>query len=176
MNAPAKAPVIETAPDQSWGTPPAFIGAFQKRFGPIVFDLAASPHNAVARLFFTEAEDARKQDWAQLYKKVALSGEWLWLNPPFAEMAPWAAKCAEECRKGARIALLSKVSLARWFVDFVEPNARVNLLSPRVKYVPAPGNERGPSGALRTGADFDSMLSLFGPATRGSIEVWRWKE
>lgn len=177
MNAPAKPFVYDgTVSDQSWGTPPDFVAAFQKRFGSIVFDLAASPHNAVARHFFTEAEDALKQDWSYLHKEIARPGEWLWLNPPFADMVPWVAKCAEECRKGARIALLSKVSLARWFVDHVEPNARVYLLSPRVKYVPAPGNERGPNGALRTGADFDSMLSLFGPATRGSIEVWKWKE
>lgn len=176
MNAPA-AQLVEAAPsDQSWGTPPVFIDAFQKRFGPIVWDLAAAPHNTVARYFFTEHEDALEQDWSYLYKEVARPGEWLWLNPPFADMAPWAAKCAEEGRKGARIALLSKVSLARWFVDFVEPNARVYLLTPRVAYVPAPGQEFGSTGKKRTGADFDSMLSLFGPATRGSIEVWKWKE
>lgn len=178
MNAAAQMPAYDGVPgDQSWGTPPAFIDAFERRHGPIVFDLAASPHNAVSRYFFTEVEDALKQDWAYLYEEIARRDvvEWLWLNPPFADMTPWAEKCAEEGRKGARIAMLSKVSIARWFVDHVVPNARTYLLSPRVKYVPAPGQEIGPNGKPRTGADFDSMLSLFGPATRGSIEVWPWK-
>lgn len=163
--------------DQSWGTPPAFIDAFRRKFGDIIWDLAAAPHNAVHRYFFTEHEDALKQDWAYLYKE--LGPGWLWLNPPFAKMGPWVKKCAEEARKGARIALLSQTSQARWFVDYVVPNARVYLLSPRVKYVPAPGQEyhidKDGNKVKRTGADFDSMLSLFGPATRGSIEVWKWR-
>lgn len=174
MIAPAMQPYDGAKGDQSWGTPPAFIDAFRRKFGDIIWDLAASPHNAVFPQYFTEHENALEQDWAYISKE--LGPGWLWLNPPFADMAPWAAKCAEEARNGARIALLSKVSVARWFVDDVAPNARVYLLSPRVKYVPAPGQERGPNGALRSGADFDSMLSLFGPATRGSIEVWKWKE
>ena len=173
MNAPAMQPYDGTKGDQSWGTPPEFINAFTRRFGPIIWDLAASPHNAVHPQYFTEHENALTQDWSYISKE--LGPGWLWLNPPFTDMGPWAQKCAEECRKGARIALLSKVSIARWFVDYVVPNARVNLLSPRVKYVPAPGNEFGPDGKKRTGADFDSMLSLFGPATRGSIEVWQWR-
>lgn len=160
---------------QNWSTPTALLTALQKRFGPIVFDLAAEAHNHVHPRFFTKEEDALKQDWSALYKVLGGSG-WLFLNPPFSDMKPWVEKCAEEGRKGAKIVLLSKVSIAEWFVDYVAPNAAVFLLSPRVKYVPPPGEERNPeTGKLRTGADFDSMLSLFGPATRGQIEVWRWR-
>lgn len=159
--------------NQNWATPLAFIDAFSARFGPIGFDLAASSENAKAEYYFTEEQDALKQDWLTAYR--GCGGRWLWLNPPFADMAPLAEKVSEEARRGARIAMLHQVSLARWFVDYVVPNARTYLLSPRVRYVPPKGEERNPkTGKLRTGADFDSALSLFGPATRGSIEVWEW--
>lgn len=177
MNASAMQPYDGTKGDQSWGTPPEFINAFTRRFGPIIWDLAASPHNAVHPQYFTEHENALTQDWAYISKE--LGPGWLWLNPPYNFMLPWAQKCAEEARNGARIAMLSQTSQAKWFVNYVAPNARVYLTSPRIQFVPAPGQEyridKHGKEVKRTGADFDSMLSLFGPATRGSIEVWQWR-
>ena len=165
---------------QNWGTPPDFLAAFQTKFGPIRFDLAAEEHNAVSSGYYTAEIDALTKDWGALYKSLGGSG-WLWLNPPFGDMIPWVAKCIHESRQGhARIALLHQNSLAKWFCDGVAVHATTYLLSPRVKYVPPPGEEyyidKNGEKKKRNGADFDSALSLFAPETRGQIAgIWKWK-
>lgn len=165
---------------QNWGTPPNFIEAFQKQFGAIKFDLAAEEHNAVHTAYYSKETDALTRDWGALYKKLGSTG-WLWLNPPFGDMQAWVAKCIYESRQGhARIAMLHQNSLAQWFVDGVNQHAVTYLLSPRVKYVPPPGEEfytdKNGERKKRNGADFDSALSLFAPETRGQIAgVWKWR-
>jgi phage N-6-adenine-methyltransferase len=157
--------------NQNWGTPPEFIAVFEKRFGPIVRDLAASPHNAVAPRYWTENDDALKQDWHAV--ATGPTG-WLWLNPPFEKMAPWAEKCRLEACKGARVAMLCKASVgANWFHTHVFPAADVEFLAPRIRFVGAPHV-----------APFDCALCLFTPETVASVpggvnrvvRPWRWDQ
>ena len=116
---------------QDYGTPAEFIRAVVKRFGPLGFDLAASKSNTVVRgYFFTAEENALKQNWA-----AALNGSLGWLNPPFERLDLWAAKCAQEAQRGARVLLLAPGSTgANWYWNHVAPHAAVLSIAPRLEF------------------------------------------
>lgn len=166
MNAPAKrktgASLNRGGSKQDYGTPWDFIRAVERRFGPITFDLAASPHNAKHERYFSRQDNSLKQDW---HKIDGL----LWLNCEFALIEPWAAKCREEALLGARIALLTPASVGSvWFSRHVHRRALSLGLSPRLTFE----GEKSPYPK-------DLMLSLFGPV--GAVpwcpgfDVWRWR-
>lgn len=85
---------------QDYGTPEAFIDAIARRFGRPDFDLAASTTNAKAAAFFTleAGQDSLKQDWAKLRNEHGEAAQVAFLNPPFGNIRPWAAKLDAECR------------------------------------------------------------------------------
>ena len=94
---------------QDYSTPPAFLEAIARQFGPIDLDLACRVDNMVAPYGITERVDSLSKDWRNLHPA------WLdtrgtsggptpvdgirvaFLNPPFATIRPWAAK-REQCR------------------------------------------------------------------------------
>lgn len=116
---------------QDYTTPACFIAAVEERFGPICFDLAAHAGNTKHARWYGpdgEAEDSLTQPWRDL-------AGLLWLNPPFAEIAPWARKCASESARGAQIALLVPASVgSNWFHDHVAPFADTYLLNGRLSF------------------------------------------
>ncbi len=148
------------APDskQDYATPPEFIAAVEKRFGPVTFDLAAHADNAKHARYFAPNEfvtttgskktgdlvvtrtpnldpnavafDSLDQDWTRLGDGL------LWLNPEFGDIGPWAKKCANSTRdrRGAtQIAMLVPAAVgANWFRDHVAPFADVYLLNDRI--------------------------------------------
>lgn len=141
---------------QDYATPPAFIAAVEKRFGPIAFDLAASPENAKAPRFFTKEDDSLRKAWG------ALDGN-LWLNPEFDDIAPWADLCAGVRGRSAWTMMLTPASPgANWFRRLVVPNAYVLELAPRISF---DGKHPYPK---------DCILSAFGFGVVGR-DVWRWK-
>jgi len=143
---------------QDYGTPRNFIEAVEKRFGPIALDLAASADNAKAPKYFTQADDALSQDWSKL-------DGLLWLNPPFADIAPWAKKCAASASVRTRIILLTPASIAsNWYWDHVRANAIVYAISPRLTF-------EGTEDPYPK----DLMISVFGFGATG-LGRWRWKE
>lgn len=103
---------------QDFGTPDEFIAAVERRFGQIGFDLAASQENARAPVFFDEAADSLKQSWSfeHLFRAKVV-----WLNPPFGDIRPWAAKLDAECRFLSRWTLmLVPASMgSKWWADHV---------------------------------------------------------
>jgi phage N-6-adenine-methyltransferase len=101
-------------------TPQDFRAAVTKRFGEPYFDLACSGDNMFASYGgYTPVDDSLKQSWASI-KGL------LWLNPPYANITPWAKKCAQESLEGARILLLVPGSIgANWYWQYVEPFADV---------------------------------------------------
>lgn len=113
--------------NNSAATPWKFIRPVDEKFGPLEWDLAASIGNEKAKFFLTEADNSLAYNWHMLWtpdeeKRKALC----WLNPPFANITPWARKCAEECQLGARILLLVPASVgANWYWDWVVPHADV---------------------------------------------------
>lgn len=141
---------------QDYATPPDFMAAVTKRFGEIDVDLAASRENAKAFRFITEDMDSLQEPWHN-------HGGLLWLNPPFDDIAPWAAKCASEAELGARILFLTPASVgANWFAQHVHGRAHVIALNGRMSF---DGKAPYPK---------DCILSVFGFGVNG-FSVWRWK-
>jgi len=145
---------------QDYGTPRPFLDAVQRRFGEIVHDLAASHENAVHASYYTEKDDALSYPWALHWR----GGRLLWLNPPFADIAPWAKKCAEESARGAKIAMLTPASIgSAWYREHVHGKAYVFGIAPRLTFA----GEKDPYPK-------DLMLSLFTPEGYSGLEPWRW--
>lgn len=141
---------------QNYATPPEFIDAVVRRFGPLAFDLAADADNTKAPRFFSEADNSLVQEWRRI-------DGLLWLNPPFANIAPWARKCRVESQAGARIAFLVPASVgSNWFSENVNGHARVLFLNGRLKF-------DGVNGFPK-----DCMLAMYGWPV--GFEVWRWTE
>jgi phage N-6-adenine-methyltransferase len=142
---------------QDYATPPEFIAAVKRRFGIAEFahDLAASAENAKATAYFDFATDSLSQNWRRLVGH-------LWLNPPFAAIASWAAKCAESSGPGRTIYLLVPAAVgSNWHAQYVDGKAMVYLLNGRICF---DGNGPYPK---------DCMLCVYGLAP--GYEVWTWK-
>jgi len=144
------------ASKQDYETPWQVVRALERRFGPFAVDLAASAQNKKAPLCFTEADNSLAQDWHKI-------GGVCWLNPPFANIAPWADKCAYESEAGAKIVMLTPASVSTdWFMRHVHGVARVVFLRPRITFVGAD-----------TPYPKDLMLTLWGVEEPG-YEPWSW--
>ncbi len=148
--------------EQDVGTPRNFIDAVERRFGSIVFDLAASSENTKAQFtYFSPDDDSLSQDWARIGNGV------LWLNPPFSNIAPWAAKCAATSpllNPRAKILLLVPASVgAKWFAEHVHQKAYVLALQGRLTFdgstAPYPK---------------DLVLAVYGCGLVG-FDVWKWR-
>lgn len=136
-----------------------FLDAVEDRFGPIRFDLAALPENAVVPDFFTPSQDSLAQSWE------AITGL-AWLNPPFKRIAPWVRKAAmTDYSGGLIVALLVPASIgSNWFADHVHGKAQVLALRPRLTFV-------GHKHAFPK----DLCLLLYGTHTPKSFDLWKWK-
>lgn len=146
---------------QDYGTPWEFIRAVEHRFGPIACDLAASAENAKAPLFIDESRNSMSVAWSAEQP----TGN-LWLNPPFADIMPWAAKAqAESARRAGLILMLTPASIgSEWFRWYVNAHAFVLGVGPRLTFEGC--HDPYPK---------DCMLSVFGMGLRG-FDVWRWDE
>lgn len=116
---------------QDFETPKEFIEAMVKRFGPIAFDLAASDNNfkGPSDCWFSEQNDSLSMPWHDIPGL-------LFLNPPFRDIEPWAAKCAREAVMRANILFLIPASVgSNWFANHVHNKAaRVMFLRPRLSF------------------------------------------
>lgn len=142
---------------QDFKTPPDFMQAVQLRFGPIIWDLAAHSGNTQHAQFFSKEMDSLKQEWS------TLGNGWLWLNPEFDDIDPWAEKCAKEMKLGAKILFLTPASIgANWYWKHVSKNACVQALQSRMSF---DGKHPYPK---------DLILSVFCHGLRG-FQPWDWK-
>ena len=142
---------------QDYGTPREVLDAVEARFGRIAWDLAAHEGNHITPAWFGPggvAPDALAQPWHDLPPGL------LWLNPPFADLAPWAYRAATS---GRVVAMLTPASIGScWFRDLVHRRALVLGLAPRLTFegctAPYPK---------------DLMLSVFG--VEPGFDVWTWR-
>lgn len=143
-------------------TPPEFLHAVQRRFGPIGLDLAATRENRVCPMHFGPGSELALDT---LDPKVSWSGRTLrWLNPPFGNIPPFARKCAEQ-RHHAPIALLTPAGVSTlWFADFIHGKALVLALRPKLIFV---GQEQS--------FPKDLILSVYGPYIAPGFDTWKWK-
>lgn len=166
---------------QDYGTPWAFIRAVEKRWGKIQVDLAAHAGNAKCDLYITKEENSLEISWSERFGRgkikpvpgktaremfdTEFSSPLCWLNPEFADIGTWAAKCALETRSylSPRIIMLTPASIGtEWFRAFVHGKAQVLGIGPRLTFE----GETHPYPK-------DLMLSLFGFGKPG-FDVWRW--
>jgi phage N-6-adenine-methyltransferase len=146
---------------QDYSTPRDFLEAVEKRFGKISCDLAAIVQNSVCEQFLGPGS---------LYAADSLTCNWhrygglYWLNPPFANIEPWARKCAEESALGAKILFLVPASVgSRWFEKYVFNKAEVYFLAPRLSF---DGEHPFPK---------DCMLCYYSRDQLYDCQFWRWK-
>lgn len=155
MTMPAQKPGVSR---QDYATPPSFLTA-TKRFLQISefsIDLAAAAHNTAAKRFYSVADNALEQPWT--------SDGWAWLNPPFAQIGPWAARAWQQAQLGAQIAMLVPAGVgANWWRDYVHQKAWVLLLNGRITFV----GETMPYVK-------DCCLLLYGPTVKAGYSVWSW--
>lgn len=143
---------------QDYGTPREFLDAVERRYGPIGFDLAATTNNAVVGNFYTEEQNALIQSW-QLSPRVRVA----WLNPPFANIDPWAERCASVRRLPRWTLLLVPASIGTaWYRDHVLGKAVVDGI-PRLTFV-----------GETTPYPKDLMICAFGYGASGN-GYWDWR-
>lgn len=141
---------------QDYQTPREFLDVVELRFGKITHDLAATSKNAVCDAFFGPDDDSLAQDWSRL-------GGVLWLNPPYANIEPWARKCA--FTGGSEILLLVPASVGSvWYARYVHPFSIVHALSPRPSF---DGKNPFPK---------DLILAQYTPMRPAPLQLWRWKK
>jgi phage N-6-adenine-methyltransferase len=118
---------------QDYGTPKPFLAAVAHRFGPIDFDLAATSDNAVADRWYAPDVDSLRADWTLTGVRVAF------LNPPFADIRPWAAKL-ESVRHIPRwtIMLVPASMGSAWWADHILGKCQADGI-PRMEFVGADG-------------------------------------
>ena len=121
---------------QDYETPPEFIAAVVKRFGPLAWDLAATEANAKAPAWYGIEQDSLKMPWWELEGNK-------WLNPPFDDITPWAQRCSLALHNRRKwrmspeplIMLLTPASIgSNWFRDWVFGRALVLALNGRLSF------------------------------------------
>ncbi len=119
---------------QDYETPPDFLRAVEARYGRLHVDLAARDDNAKAPRWITPARDSLSVPW-----RVAFPRARAWLNPEYADIEPWAEKCAAETQQpGLWIFLLVPASVgSRWYRQHVHGVALVRPLATRLTFVGA---------------------------------------
>jgi len=120
---------------QNYGTPNDFLAACYRKLDIDGFDvdLAADRTNYVAPRWVSEKQNSLSLDW---YALMVGALDWLWLNPPYAHIAPWVQKAWQESQQGARIAVLIPASTgSNYWRDYVHHKAHVLLLNGRITFV-----------------------------------------
>lgn len=146
---------------QNFRTPDDFRRAVVARFGPIAFDLAADESNQFCEKrdhYFSIEHNSLVHAWHEIPGT-------LWLNPEFSRIEPWAQKCAEEAKLGARILLLTPASVgSEWFAMHVWRKAFVLGLTGRLHFMP---------DHPQWGYPKDCVLSCYNFGV--GFDLWKWK-
>jgi hypothetical protein len=155
---------------QDYSTPKDLLDAIKRWLGitAFEFDFACSMKNKKAKRGWTEKDDALAQTYHQWLAECR--GGWGWLNPPFANIGPWALKCLIAKRAGTNIAFLVPASVgSNWYRDYIHGRSRVTVLFLNGR----------PSFDGKNGFPKDCMLVLFQgsvPYQEFQSDVWTWKE
>jgi hypothetical protein len=148
------------------GTPRNFLDAVEKRFGPIVVDLAATKRNRVVMRWIGPGSKECRDFFSPALPLILMRlGGLMWLNPPYSNIGKWAAHARQLARlAGVKIAFLVPASVgSNWFANDIFAGGLALFLSPRLKFV-----------GHKAGYPKDLMLVIFGE--RPAIRLWRWDE
>lgn len=173
VSAPRRGPTIKRGRSaQDASTPWEFIQAVKGKFGILTWDLAATAFNTRVRNdagpvdpWFSESQNSLVQEWHKL-------NGLLWLNPPYANITPWARKCAQEAKLGAEILLLVPASIgANWYWDWVEPVAQVYSVG-RMVFDDCYDDD---GNLITTPYPKDLILCHYSDAAPERMERWLWR-
>ena len=124
----------------SWSTPQAIFDNLHKEFN-FTLDVAASDLNHKCDGYFTENDDALRQNWDGV----------IWCNPPYSEIPKWTQKASVEAfTNDAKIVMLvpSDTSV-KWFKDAWLECSEIRFISGRISFINAAtgkavaGNNKG---------------------------------
>jgi phage N-6-adenine-methyltransferase len=116
-------------------TTPEVFSPLHERFN-FTIDVAASPENAKLERFYAEADDGLAQDW---------TGERVWCNPPYSDIAPWVEKAWDSNADLVVMLLPANRTEQVWWQTLIEPGRRartltVEFLPGRMRFIP-PGED-----------------------------------
>ena len=95
-------------------THPVDFARIDETHGPFTVDVAAAAHNTKCERFYDVDANGLGQDW---------TGERVWCNPPYSDIAPWVRK-AWECwasTSGITMLLPANRTEQSWWQQMVEP-------------------------------------------------------
>lgn len=177
-----------TSKRQDYMTPPEFMESLRGEFN-FVLDIAASAKSAQAPRFYTEADDAFTEDWAEDAKDGAY-----WANPPFSDKPtpekPWLRPLADWIfrawwfrRKATGVWLLPANKTDQdFFHRLVIPYAEIRYVHKRIHFLDPDTGKRPVRVDTETGEAVNSsnsqasMLVIFGPGygpTAPRSHIWR---
>ena len=145
-----------------WETPKKLFEALKSKFG-IVFDAAASPHNAKCNCYFSteNGENALDMDWRVPTFLRTAGAQSIFVNPPYGRgIGAWIKKAYEESRKGATVVVLVFCRTdTKWWHDYAMKASELLLIKGRVKF------ER--DGVPQQSAPAPSCVLVFTPWSEG---------
>lgn len=146
-----------------WHTPWWLFEQLNQEF-QFTVDVASADGNAKVARYLTKEDDGLSQSW---------SGDRVWCNPPYSDIAPWVAKAAGEIRAGCQLVamLLPAVKTEQpWWQAYIEPmrdgrslpkalgfTVETRFIGKRFKF----GFPGDPSGAAGTSPKFGCVLVIW---------------
>lgn len=159
-----------TSKNQLWTTPWPVIRQLEPEFN-FTLDVCASKLSAKAPKFFTEKDDAFKQNWL-----AAADGGDAWCNPPYGPynnhtVGDWVNEAWGYGKLGLNTVLLLPLNKndQDWYHDLVLPYAERRTYRGRIHFVDAATGERPwkwsetRNKMVRDGNSQGSNLFIFGP-------------
>ena len=138
----AKRGALDTIDDRA--TPEALFNEYERRFD-FTLDAAASDENTKCIRWHTIKTNGLERKW---------TGERVWCNPPYSDLASWVAKAWRETEAAPVIVMLVPANRTKqaWWQDFVEPHRdrpgsrlRVEFRRGRDRFIRAGATSIGPN-------------------------------
>ena len=109
-----------------WATPKEFFKKLDDEFH-FDIDVCANAENHKCKKYYTEKQDALKQDW---------KGKVCFMNPPYGIKIPlWIKKAYEESKKGATVVCLVPARTeTRWWWDYCM-KGKIRFIKGRIKFL-----------------------------------------
>lgn len=156
-----------------WSTPPEVYRALNHefRFG---FDVCAQPETAKCSYYWTEKDDALKQDWSKAEGVTAFfnlhglhihNSPYLWCNPPYSNITPWVEKAIEAQLAGRGTVMLVMCDPSvKWF-------AKAQKYASEIRFITNGRLAFHKNGIRQAGNNKGSVIFVFDPHRVGAGHV-----